>query len=82
MASVSSSYRIPADLAAHLEAASKRLHKGKNWIINEALRQYLGLTHYEHLREEAARQSRIASTQKWEDAELWEEALAEVWDAE
>jgi hypothetical protein len=34
------------------------------------------------LRAEARRQSIAASKKKWKDAKLWEEAVAEVWDAD
>ena len=82
MASVTSSYRIPKELNDQLESTARKFHKGKNWVINEALKHYLKQTNYEWLREEAKRQSIAASKIPWKDAELWEEALAEVWDAD
>ena len=55
------------------------MNKGKNWIINQALREYLDRHNHEGLRAEARRQSILASRKKWKDEELWEEAIAEVW---
>jgi hypothetical protein len=54
--------------------------KGKNWIIRQALAEYLQRHNLDLLRAEARRQSIAASKKKWKDAKLWEGALAEVWD--
>ena len=57
------------------------MSKGKNWIIKQALSEYLQRHDMDLLRAEARRQSIAASKKKWKDAKLWEEAAAEVWDA-
>lgn len=80
VASSTSSFRIPNDLKASLEETAVRLNRGKNWIINQALREYLERHNEDWLRAEARRQSLLASKKKWKDEELWEQALAEVWD--
>lgn len=82
MASSTSSFRISDELKAQLEATAHRLNKGKNWIINQALQEYLQRHDHEWLRKEARRQSLLVSKKKWEDADLWEEAIAEVWNDE
>ncbi|MBZ5674905.1 MAG: ribbon-helix-helix domain-containing protein [Acidobacteriia bacterium] len=82
MASSTTSIRIPDDLKDRLESAARRMNKGKNWIIKEALAEYLQRHNMDLLRAEARRQSIAASKKKWKDAKLWEEAVAEVWDAD
>jgi predicted DNA-binding protein len=78
--SSTSSFRIPDDLKMRLESTARRLNKGKNWIINRALKEYLERQNQDRLRAEAVRQSVLASKKKWKDENLWEQALAEVWD--
>jgi hypothetical protein len=55
------------------------MKKGKNRIINEALREYLDRHDASGLREEARRQSALASRTKWKGERLWEKAALEVW---
>ena len=80
--SSTTSIRIPDDLKDRLESTARRMNKGKNWIIKEALAEYLQRHNMDLLRAEARRQSIEASKKKWKDAKLWEEAVAEVWDAD
>jgi predicted transcriptional regulator len=82
VASSTTSVRIPDDLKDRLESTARRMNKGKNWIIKEALAEYLQRHNMDLLRAEARRQSIAASKKKWKDAKLWEEAVAEVWDAD
>ena len=79
--SSTTSIRIPDDLKIRLDRTARRMNKGKNWIIKQALAEYLQRHNMDLLREEARRQSLLASKKKWKDAKLWEEAAAEVWDA-
>lgn len=58
------------------------MSKGKNWIIKQALKEYLDRHSQDQLRAEARRQSLLASKKKYKDAKLWEDAASEVWDAE
>ena len=81
MATVTSSYRIPEELASRLESTAERLKKGKNKILTEALEEYLMRHDEEWFRKEALRQSQVASATEWEDEELWDEAAAEAWNA-
>lgn len=78
VASSTSSYRIPDDLKQRLERTSQRMDKGKNWILTQALSEYLDRHDFEALRAEARRQSILASRTKWKDEALWEKAAAEV----
>jgi predicted DNA-binding protein len=78
--SSTSSFRIPDDLKTRLESTARRLNKGKNWVINRALKEYLERQNEDRLRAEAVRQSVLASKKKWKDEKLWEQALAEAWD--
>jgi len=79
MGSTTSSFRIPDELRLRLEEATLRLHKGKNWIINRALEEYLSRQGNEALREEARRQSLLASRRRSRGEAAWERAAAEVW---
>ena len=56
------------------------MKKPKNWIVTNALREYLQRYNRDLFLAEARRQSILASKRKWKDAGLWEEAAAEVWD--
>ncbi|MGH9648490.1 MAG: CopG family ribbon-helix-helix protein [Bryobacteraceae bacterium] len=82
MASSTTSIRIPDDLKVKLESTSRRLNKGKNWIIKQALAEYLQRHNVDSLRAEARRQSIAASKKKWKDEKFWSKIAAEVWDDE
>ncbi len=82
VASSTTSIRIPDDLKLSLEKTARRMSKGKNWIIKQALGEYLRRHNTDLLRAEARRQSLLASKKRWKDAKLWEETSAEVWDAD
>ena len=71
---VTTSIRIPVELRHLLEQTARRLNRGKNWIIVQALREYLAKVGHENLREEARRQSLLASQQQTEEEEAWERA--------
>ncbi|MGH9722060.1 MAG: CopG family ribbon-helix-helix protein [Bryobacteraceae bacterium] len=79
MGSTTSSFRIPGELRQRLEEAALRSHKGKNWIINRALEEYLIRHRREGLREEARRQSLLASRRRLKGEAAWEKSGAEVW---
>ncbi len=79
MASSTSSFRIPDELRFRLEGAAHRLNKGKNWIINRALEEYLERHSRAKLREEARRQSLLASRKRGKGETFWEKAAAEAW---
>jgi len=71
MRSTTSSYRIQEDLRVRLEHAARQLKKGKNWVINRAIEEYLDRVHRESLAAEARRQSLLASGVVTEDEEFW-----------
>lgn len=56
------------------------MNKGKNWIINRAIEEYLNRHSHAALKEEARRQSVLASHKKWKDEALWERIASENWD--
>jgi predicted DNA-binding protein len=73
MATSISSIRIPNELRDRLERTAKHLKKGKNWIINQALDEYLRKIDRDTLAVEARRQSLVASSAKaGEHSEFWE----------
>jgi predicted transcriptional regulator len=76
--SSTSSFRIPDDLKARLNRAAEQMKKGKNWIINRALEEYLERHSQEAFQAEARRQSLEASRHQWKDAEFWERMAAET----
>lgn len=78
MTSTTSSFRISHDLRSKLELVAERTGKGKNWVITQALQEFLDKHAQDALKEEARRQSLAASRGKWKDEEVWERATAEV----
>lgn len=75
--SMTTSIRLSPQLRAELEATAKRLHRGKNWIISQALAEYIERTQASHtsLTNEAKRQSLLVSKKsaapeeiKWQNA--------------
>jgi predicted transcriptional regulator len=79
MPSSTSSFRIPDELKSRLEEASRRTNMGKNRIINRALDEYLDRHSRTGLRQEARRQSLLASRKAANGDAGWERAAAEVW---
>ncbi len=80
MRSTTSSYRIQEDLRVRLEHAARQLKKGKNWVINRAIQEYLDRIHRESLAAEARRQSLLASGVVTADEEFWgQQADTEGW---
>jgi predicted DNA-binding protein len=69
-----SSVRLPDELRYRLERTARRLKKGKNWIINQALTQYLRKVDRDTLADEPRQQSLVASSaEAREHAWFWEE---------
>ena len=71
--SETTSIRLSPQLRQQLEQASHLLRRGKNWIIAQALQEYMSHVLDLKLIEEARRQSLLASRsarekQDWEDA--------------
>jgi len=81
MGSSTTSIRLPNDLKDLLVKTSRQMKKPKSTLITQALRDYLQRHNRELFQAEARRQSILVSKKKWKDADLWEEAIAEVWDA-
>ena len=71
--SATTSIRLPESLKLELEAVSAQLHRGKNWIIAEALRIYLKSLRNPSLEIEAKRQSLLVSQQEGPDT-FWEDS--------
>jgi predicted transcriptional regulator len=73
MPSSISSVRIPDELRYRLERTARHLKKGKNWIINPALDEYLRKVDRDTLTDEARRQSLAASSAEARgEAGFWE----------
>ena len=67
------SIRLDPDLRDQLEHASQVMHRGKNWIINHALQQYLSEVETVELAKEAQRQSLLARRSDEKQEEDWED---------
>ena len=86
MSTTTSSFRLDSELKSRLDRVAKQINHNKNWIITRALDEYLLKYDQEAFRAEAERQSRAAAIlerkpKARKEAELWERALAEVWNA-
>lgn len=71
MAKSTTSIRLDNDMRQELEQASRHLHRGINWIIDQALKRYLSELHQETLIHEARRQSILASSHQHPDDDVW-----------
>ena len=69
--SVTTSIRLSPELRAQLEQKAAELDRGKNWIITQALIEFLAKATNEALQKEARRQSLLASKMDQEDADIW-----------
>jgi predicted DNA-binding protein len=69
---ITTSIRLELSLSEKLERAAHDLHRGKNWIISEAVRKYLGQLENPGLVQEARRQSLLVSKEQDPDTDLWE----------
>ena len=79
MASSTYSFRISEELKLRIEDAARRANKGKNWVVNRALEEYLERQSRSALKKEARRQSLLASRKGWKNEPLWEQAAVELW---
>jgi predicted DNA-binding protein len=70
--SVTTSIRLELSLSRKLEKAAQHLHRGKNWLISEAVRRYLEQLENTTLVQEARNQSLLVSKQKNMDYDIWE----------
>ncbi len=70
--SVTTSIRLELNLSKKLEKAAHNLHRGKNWLISEAIRRYLEQLENTSLVQEARKQSLLVSKQENLEYEEWE----------
>jgi predicted DNA-binding protein len=71
MRSTTSSFRLSNELRDRLEQAARRLKRGKNSIITQALEEYLENLNRTKFLGEARRQSILASASPSEDEDVW-----------
>ena len=76
--STTTSIRLPDSLRFELETVSMQLHRGKNWIISEALRIYLANLKNPSLEAEARRQSLLASQKERKNPDTFLEDIADT----
>ncbi len=77
--SITTSIRLPDSLRLELETAAQQLHRGKNWIIAEAIRIYLKSLRNPSLEVEAKRQSMLVSQKDDSDTFLEDIADTKAW---
>ncbi|WP_341788313.1 ribbon-helix-helix protein, CopG family [Rickettsia endosymbiont of Lasioglossum villosulum] len=70
--SITTSIRLELSLNKKLEKAAYDLHRGKNWLITEAILMYLKQLENSSLAEEAKQQSLLVSKMEKSDNDLWE----------
>jgi predicted DNA-binding protein len=75
---ITTSIRLTLEVRQQLEYLSHSLHRGKNWIVNQALQEFIIKKNHTLLAQEAQRQSLIASQITPEDEELWEQNTDEI----
>ena len=73
--SETTSIRLPPHLRQQLEQASQLLHRGKNWIIIQALQVYINQILDTKLIEEARRQSLLANQADLPEDDSWEDEM-------
>jgi predicted DNA-binding protein len=71
VSSTTSSFRISDELRIRLESAAIQSGKGKNWILNQALREYLERMREDSLAAEARRQSLLAGGRATPEEQFW-----------
>lgn len=72
MRTVTSSFRMSQELRKRLEETARTLKMRKNWIIIQALEEYLQKKHRAALAVEARRQSLLAGSESTPEEEFWE----------
>lgn len=76
---ITTSIRLTPELRQQLDYISHSLHRGKNWIIVQALQEFIqefGRKNYVAFAEEAKRQSLLASQYGCnEDEKIWEDNI-------
>lgn len=73
---ITTSVRLTPELRQQLDYLSHSLHRGKNWIVIQALQEFISKHNYTILAEEAKRQSLLASQHTInEEEEIWEENI-------
>lgn len=77
-ASTTTSIRLPKELSRELARKARSTKRGKSWVIKEALELYLLGSSHDALREEARKQSLLASKQMSKDEAAWLEQAGEI----
>ena len=72
---ITTSIRLAPELRRQLDYLAHSLHRGKNWIVNQALQEFIYRNNHTLLAQEAQRQSLLASqmnnrqeTEEWENS--------------
>ena len=73
---ITTSIRLTPELRQQLDYLSHSLHRGKNWIVIQALQEFINRKSSTILLKEAKRQSLLASQYEInEDEKIWEENI-------
>lgn len=76
--STTTSIRLPKELSRELARKARSTKRGKSWVIKEALELYLLGSSHDTLREEARRQSLLASKRLTKVDAIWTEQAGEI----
>jgi predicted transcriptional regulator len=76
--STTTSIRLSKELKRELERKARSTKRGKNWLIREALEQYLLGSSHDTLRAEARRQSMLVGRHQTKDDNVWTEQAGEI----
>ncbi|WP_341787190.1 hypothetical protein [Rickettsia endosymbiont of Cantharis rufa] len=71
--------RLEINLSKELEKAAHDLHRGKSWIISEAILVYLKQLDNSGVPKEARHQSLLTRKENNPDADLWLKHNGESW---
>ncbi|MBA4136460.1 MAG: hypothetical protein C0518_04000 [Opitutus sp.] len=77
-ASKTTSVRLPPHLSRELARRARATKRGKNWVIKEALEQYLLGSANDRLRDEARRQSLLVSKHPNPDEAAWLDRVEDI----
>jgi len=65
------SFQISNELRKRVEHAARRLNRGRNSIITQAIEEYLGKLNRSNFLDEARRQSMLATASPNDDEDVW-----------
>ncbi len=79
--STTTSVRLDDEVKQKLDELSQQIHRPKNWIINQALSEFIDRNSVARMLEKARQQCLLANQQDDSaEASDWDQLAAEAWD--